>query len=974
MDTSESSEEQLSELSSPAVSSSSSERAPQTHLPSKRKQDEVPIDSEEESGDVQSRESLGRTASRSLSGSGAASSSRERSVSCDGRERMFADGVPVTSAAPRPERRGKPQNRSVPPVQDPGASSQGVDAKERTSGRNDGGSGVDHRRDNADGNPRSAGDSGTAPRPVWFEEEVEEAEGQPDWAVRTEREYRAYVEGRQSIAAELLRQEAVPGDDESGCSCQGCQGVGILRCQECTGGRAICAECDEGFHPHAHFHHRSILKAEGFWSPLSPTKAVVNGQLNDVAKCFSQPPLRPCAHCKQTSWGPAQAVADKWAVITLEGRFDFHKAAFKCQTEGCPCLQIQDGVEALQLGYWVGTVTKVVTLYSVAMLKHWDKVQKHMPGSGLSAFVKILEETGQELGREGPINRHTLGLACSEFKFAKYEFASLGRMQTGLECPACYLDLHSIISDGNRKLYRWDRSYALFQDCYYGELLIFEDESVLRTLEALDLQLGVSRPDAQCGGKWKAARDTRSAIRGQAETGAVFCGCRHQVAMKAVNLVRSGERFGYTYFLDRHFIQGRHPRFFWQDIICKYWPWREKALDNMGEDVDGVTKPALNIMHGKLHSWPCQAVFGGRWQKGAGAGSGEDMELFFSYMSRFGLVTKNMGAARRGERITEATLYWNEDKRAAMAKSLAKRLDQTKFRVVAAAQDLDRLCQETLQISESEVPLQKFEEWKSEVQQIAKEQLSRSGRAPSAAVKYFSLVTEVEAARELEAFRQSGSFEDSLLCSETVQQVRSLTAEVVRDLHLKERKLKELERSLFSGEVGPSIPEGAKQKVLEASRTELAELTILGLQVEVEALLHSLEKYKSRIASEADSAKMRASMRKKEGEEESRLLVDEQRSLLTYYSDLIVGLDKRIEQLDSLDSRADAEAPAESELEGRQSRYWISESRLKNDRDARNGCRALHAQARAAAAIRLREAKKSFPHALEEASAEGSGA
>jgi hypothetical protein len=50
-------------------------------------------------------------------------------------------------------------------------------------------------------------------------------------------------------------------------------------------------------------------------------------------------------------------------------------------------------------GFWVGTVTKVSTLYSIAMLKHWDKMQKHMPGSGLSAFVRILEETGQELGR-----------------------------------------------------------------------------------------------------------------------------------------------------------------------------------------------------------------------------------------------------------------------------------------------------------------------------------------------------------------------------------------------------------------------------------------------------------------------------------------------------------------------------------------------------------------------------------------------
>lgn len=390
MDSSQSSDEQLSDLSSPAVSSSSAEQSPQTHLPSKRKQDEVPIHSGEESEDEQSRESSGQTASRSISGSGAASS--ERSVSCDGRERVFADGVPVSSAAPRPGRRGNPQGKSVPPNRGRG---QGVDAREGTS--RDGGGGVDYGGGGDDG-VRNEGAAGAASQPVWFEEEGDsEAEAQPDWAVRTEREYRAYVEGRQSIAVELLRQEAIP--EGSACIGQGCRGAGTVRCQECTGGHAVCAECDERLHPHAHFHHRSILKAEGFWSPLSPTQAVVNGQLTDVAKCFSQPPLRPCVHCKQTAWGSAHAVSEKWAVITLEGRFDFHKAAFMCQTENCPCIQVQDGAEALQLGYWVGTVTKVVTLYSVSMLKHWDKVRKHMPGSGLSAFVKILEETGRELGR-----------------------------------------------------------------------------------------------------------------------------------------------------------------------------------------------------------------------------------------------------------------------------------------------------------------------------------------------------------------------------------------------------------------------------------------------------------------------------------------------------------------------------------------------------------------------------------------------
>ena len=40
-----------------------------------------------------------------------------------------------------------------------------------------------------------------------------------------------------------------------------------------------------------------------------------------------------------------------------------------------------------------------------------------------------------------------------------------------------------------------------------------------------------------------------------------------------------------------------------------------------------------------------QILWGGRWQVGAGAGAGEDMEQLFSYLSRLGITTKNNTAA-----------------------------------------------------------------------------------------------------------------------------------------------------------------------------------------------------------------------------------------------------------------------------------------------------------------------------------------
>lgn len=209
--------------------------------------------------------------------------------------------------------------------------------------------------------------------------------------------------------------------------------------------------------------------------------------------------------------------------------------------------------------------------------------------------------------QEKKINRHTLSLAFSEFKFVEHELASMGGLRSGLECPTCHPRPHSLIADGNRKLYRWARAYALHRECYYGELLVYGDEKVERSLAALDLALEVQRPDTRCGtGEWKAARDSRSAIRGQAETGIVFCGCRHQVAMKAVNLLFSGKRYEYAYYLDVNFMREKEVQFIWQDIICKYWPWRKKALAKMGHGTGGGARPALNLMHGKLHSWACQ--------------------------------------------------------------------------------------------------------------------------------------------------------------------------------------------------------------------------------------------------------------------------------------------------------------------------------------------------------------------------------
>jgi len=100
--------------------------------------------------------------------------------------------------------------------------------------------------------------------------------------------------------------------------------------------------------------------------------------------------------------------------------------------------------------------------------------------------------------------------------------------------------------------------------------------------------------------------------------------------------------------------------YFWEDIICKYWPWARNKEHLFPGSMDMT--PCLSVMHGKAHSWPCgvcnflhtcamyknqifQIIWGGRWQDGAAGGSGEDMEQLFSNLSRWAFSTKMLSAA-----------------------------------------------------------------------------------------------------------------------------------------------------------------------------------------------------------------------------------------------------------------------------------------------------------------------------------------
>ena len=114
--------------------------------------------------------------------------------------------------------------------------------------------------------------------------------------------------------------------------------------------------------------------------------------------------------------------------------------------------------------------------------------------------------------------------------------------------------------------------------------------------------------DRLCGSSfWQAAR-SRS-MRSYAtldETGLSVAGCRHVIALKAVNMF-AGEQYGYALFLHKALSDKLNIKFLWQDIMCKYWPWLERVTCKLPEFMHLLaTSKALSVMHAKAHSLECQ--------------------------------------------------------------------------------------------------------------------------------------------------------------------------------------------------------------------------------------------------------------------------------------------------------------------------------------------------------------------------------
>ncbi|XP_072022311.1 uncharacterized protein [Amphiura filiformis] len=667
------------------------------------------------------------------------------------------------------------------------------------------------------------------------------------WADRMNYEEENWESLRPQILSTLIGQQT-PLQEQR---CYECGSEASVRCQECPI-EFLCHTCDINKHHTQRFHKREMWIG-GFYQPIPNGKTVAIEDGEFILIQFDQyfpvytDDYESCSSCGSGEFQIVQSGSTYYAV-TIKGRFLAKKQHIKCNA--CNYIHNErEVVNLIQNGFWPGSRHRIKYIFSVELLEWISTLSKHMPGTSISAFAKAIQDIGQH---DDVINKTVLTRVLMEFRYSCRKL-ELIQDYDSMKCPPCTISQQAAHVDGNFKVYRYSKVPRERKALHSGTFIV-SDQSVQAHMDNVYPSRVQEPPNNTCGKTvWRAAKAQGKARANQDQTGLEVAGCRHALAQKACNMY-TGEQYGYPHFLHVFILQPMGVRFLWQDVICRYWPWAKRRIDHR-EAVETM-KPALSIMHSKAHSWDCQIKWGGRYQEGAGTGTGEEMEQFFSHLSRLGSTTKNMSMAGREDTLTEHVLFWNTRKIKSMASQLCRRYRRTTCELVSSEKQLYEYLTR-LERSENSVKV-----WHQEIQQIARG--DKNALESSELVEYFQLAQQAKEVKGLASFSGESTTEKSILLGN--EELYLQAVKLCNQSKDKETRLLELTTKLKRETGLDDDAELYSESLNAATNKKLQEL-----KAAIELIVVGIAQRKEVINRMSDSCKQKARLRTKNASEKNNL-------------------------------------------------------------------------------------------------------
>ncbi|XP_046895477.1 uncharacterized protein LOC124480338 [Hypomesus transpacificus] len=408
----------------------------------------------------------------------------------------------------------------------------------------------------------------------------------------------------------------------------------VIRCGECMPSEWFCAECDGSVHKHHTLHNRQTIM-DGFFKYIPPTEAVT---LCDTGKY---------SICEQDCFLPT----------ALPQRI-------------CSC----DTADAA-----------VSTLFHQDLFHSFEAMNTAAPGMSRQAFTAMLDQRTKQYGRTGKVNADAFQRSFLQFVYCNYEENQLLGKEP-LVCPACSPEMVAVSVDGNRKLYRFQKTNQSEEPGFFDGVFLARDSEVSSFVEEVRGTVKSTAGKAMCGDtQWNAARETSKRANNLDEEGVEFAVCRHGFLLKGLNMYR-GEIFAYPMFLQKEF---QSATFLAMDVTCRYVPYLTKVSEALTHlQPLQEMRHCLSVMHAKAHNTKCEILWTARNQEGAGTTLGEEVEQVNSFLSRCALTTKYMAKSVRTDMLTVHAMGWNERKENGLHIALSSRFKKTVEKTVDVAESL----------------------------------------------------------------------------------------------------------------------------------------------------------------------------------------------------------------------------------------------------------------------------------------------
>ncbi|XP_046891246.1 uncharacterized protein LOC124477479 isoform X4 [Hypomesus transpacificus] len=273
------------------------------------------------------------------------------------------------------------------------------------------------------------------------------------------------------------------------------------------------------------------------------------------------------------------------------------------------------------------------TLFHQDLFHSFEAMKTAAPGMSRQAFTAMLDQRTKQYGRTGKVNADAFQRSFLQFVYCNYEENQLLGNEP-LVCPACSPEMVAVSVDGNRKLYRFQKTNQP------------QEKPCLVTPNGMQQERLQSGPTSWMKKVWK-----------------LLC-------------------------VDMDFFS-KSATFLAMDVTCRYVPYLTKVSEALTHlQPLQEMRHCLSVMHAKAHNTKCEILWTARNQEGAGTTLGEEVEQVNSFLSRCALTTKYMAKSVRTDMLTVHAMGWNERKENGLHIALSSRFKKTVEKTVDVAESL----------------------------------------------------------------------------------------------------------------------------------------------------------------------------------------------------------------------------------------------------------------------------------------------